>query len=117
MQRIVCLTPRAVELVNVDGTVVLVGDVLSGLGVTETAGAEEVVEALKLASVVLWLLGLSVKVFTPEEILGLLELSVTKSVFTEKSELAEELEPESLTVMDAVTVSVTVTAGHVWSVP
>lgn len=114
----------------------LVVDVLLGLGVTETVGAEVVVKALKLASVVLWLLGLSVKVLIPEETLALsvtmlapevilelpvtvfapkelLELSVTASVLEETYGLVEESEPASLTVTEAVTVSVTVTAGHV----
>ena len=114
MQRIVCLTPRAVELASVDGTVVLVEDVLFGLGVADTVGAEEVVKTLKLPSVVLWLLGLSVTVFiVPGEMPA---LSVAVFVLAETTKLAEELEPKSLTVMDAVTVSVTVTAGHVLSV-
>lgn len=114
----------------------LVADVLLGLGVTETVGAEVVVKALKLASVVLWLLGLSVKVLIPEETLALsvtmlapevilelpitvfapkelLELSVTAFALEETTELVEESEPASLTVTDAVIVSVTVTAGHV----
>lgn len=111
---------------------VLVAAVLLGLGVTETVGAEVVVKTLKLASVVLWLLGLSVKVLIPEETLALsvtmlapemiLELPVT--VFAPKellelsvtTEIVEESEPASLTVTDAIIVSVTVTAGHV-SIP
>lgn len=137
----VCLTPRAVEFANVDGRVVFVGDVLFGLGVAETVGAEVVVKALRLASVVLWLLGLSVKVFVPDDRLGMfvelviseetiglpvtvfapkeetLELSV--NVFEKTSGLVEapDPEPDPVMVMDAVTVSVTVTAGHVLSVP
>lgn len=139
MQRMVCLTPSGVELDTVGGEVGLVADVLLGLGVTETVGAEVVVKALKLASVVLWLLRLFVKVLIPEGSLALsvtmlatevilelpvtvfapkelLELSVTAFVLEETSELVKESEPASLTVTDAVTVSVTVTAGHV-SIP
>lgn len=131
--------PRAVELANVDGRVVFVGDVLVGPGVTETVGVEVVVNALRLASVVLWLLRLSVIVLMPEDRLGksvevviseetlwlpvtvfapkeeTTELSV--NVFEGASGLVKDPDPEPVMVMDAVTVSVTVTAGHVLSVP
>lgn len=78
---------------------------LFGLGVTETVGAEVVVKSLKLASVA---------VFVPEEMLG---LSVIEFVLEETTGPIEESDPEPATVMEAVTVSVTVTAGHVLSVP
>lgn len=145
MQRIVCLTPRAVGLV----------DVLLGLGVIDAVGAEVVVKALRLASVVLWLLGLSVIVLITEETLrlsvaefvpdGMLRLSVAVFVpeempellvteFTPKELLAlsvavsaleetiglieePEVDADPVTMMEAVTVSVTVTAGQVLSVP
>lgn len=138
MQRMVCLTPRAGELANVDGRVVFVGDVVVGLGVTETVGAEVVVKALRLASVVLWLLRLSVTVLMPEDRLGMSvevviseetlwlpvtvfapkeETELSVNVFEEASGLVKDPDPEPVMVMDAVTVSVTVTAGHVLSVP
>lgn len=78
---------------------------LSGLGVTETVGAEVVVKSLKLASVA---------VFVPEE---MLELSVIEFVLEEATGPIEESDPEPVTGMEAMTVSVTVTAGHVLSVP
>lgn len=99
MQRMVCLTPRTVESETVGGAV------LFGLEVTETVGAEVVVKSLRLAPVA---------VFVPEEMLG---LSVTEFVLEETTGPIEELDPEPVTVMEAVTVSVTVTAGHVLSVP
>lgn len=99
MQRMVCLTPRAVESETVGGAV------LFGLEVMETVGAEVVVKSLRLAPVA---------VFVPEEMLG---LSVTEFVLEETTGPIEELDPEPVTVMEAVTVSVTVTAGHVLSVP
>lgn len=99
MQRMVCLTPRGVESETVGGAV------LFGLGVTEMVGAEVVVKSLKLASVA---------VFVPEETLG---LSVTEFVLEETTGPIEESDSEPVTVMEAVTVSVTVTAGHVLSIP
>lgn len=95
----VCLTPRAAEFETVGGAV------LFGLGVTETVGAEVVVKSLKLASIA---------VFVPEEMLG---LSVTEFVLEGTIGPIEESDPEPVTVKEAVTVSVTVTAGHVLSVP
>lgn len=121
MQRMVCRTPRAMELANVDGRVEFVVVVL--VGVTETVDAEVVVNALRVVSVVLWSVGPSVNVLMPEDMLALsvaeltpgetLGLSVTMVEGT--SELVEKSEP--VIVMDAVTVSVTVIAGHVLSVP
>lgn len=123
MQRMVCLTPRAAELSKVGGTVVFVVGGSLGAGVTETTGAEVVVEALRLASIVLCSLEpvvdgsvaedrlvLSVAELISEETLG---LPVT--VFAETPGLVKK--PEPVIVMDAVMVSVTVTAGHVLSVP
>jgi hypothetical protein len=109
------------ELANVDGRVEFVVVVL--VGVTETVDAEVVVNALRVVSVVLWSVGPSVNVLMPEDMLALsvaeltpgetLGLSVTMVEGT--SELVEKSEP--VIVMDAVTVSVTVIAGHVLSVP
>lgn len=90
-----------------------------GAGVTETTGAEVVVEALGLASIVLCSLEPVVDGFVAEDrlVLSVAELiseetlGLPVTVFAETPGLVKK--PEPVIVMDVVMVSVTVTAGHV----